>query len=380
MRFFINILISCVMVQVIGSCTNSGATHVDIEWRTSVLPEDKEGQPHEGLAGPLVGMIDNYVLIGGGANFPDKLPWEGGTKTYHKAVFIYQWINNNLEYKKSIVLPTTIAYSGNCSFGDKWFVAGGENENGLLRAVYKIGLSADLELELDTLPPLPYGLTATSMTCINGVLYVIGGDREQKSSDEIWRLDSQNDKAWKEVANLPEPLSNMVVATVEDKVYIAGGRRKQEGQVSPFSNRLYVYDPSQGTVVRLQDMPRTIAAAVGIAQGGRLYVLGGDKGETFHQVERLLLDAANEPNEQRKKEIIEEKNKLQIGHPGFSKEQLLYVVEENRWEVLLSDFPFEMPVTTTAIAVGKEHIVVPSGEIRAGVRTDNIFIGSIKEK
>lgn len=379
MRFIINILISCVMVQILSSCANKEPTAVDIQWRTSELPDNNEDQPHQGLAGPLVGMIDEYVLIGGGANFPDKLPWEGGTKTYHKTVFIYQWINNNLEYKKSIVLPTAIAYPGNFSFGDKWFVAGGENENGLLQGVYSVGLSTDLELTIDTLPSLPYGLTATSTICIDGVLFVIGGDREQKTSDEILRLDIENDHEWKVATVLPEPISNAVVTSVGDKVYVAGGRQKIEGQTSPFSSRLYVYDTKSRTVDRLQDMPRALAAAVGTAHGNRLYILGGDAGDTFHEVEKLILDATKESDALKKKRIIDKKNRLQMAHPGFSKQQLLYSIVEDRWEVLPEEFPFATPVTTTAIKVGHDGIVVPSGEIRAGVRTNNIFIGRIIE-
>ncbi len=37
-----------------------------------------------GLAGPFAGVHGNVLLIGGGANFPDQLPWDGGKKTWYQ--------------------------------------------------------------------------------------------------------------------------------------------------------------------------------------------------------------------------------------------------------------------------------------------------------
>ncbi|MFO0044239.1 MAG: galactose oxidase, partial [Armatimonadota bacterium] len=41
----------------------------------------------EGFAAPFAGMSHNQLLVAGGANFPDKRPWEGGTKVWYDKVF-----------------------------------------------------------------------------------------------------------------------------------------------------------------------------------------------------------------------------------------------------------------------------------------------------
>lgn len=39
------------------------------------------------MAGPFVGTHNGALLVAGGANFPGKLPWEGGTKVWHDTIF-----------------------------------------------------------------------------------------------------------------------------------------------------------------------------------------------------------------------------------------------------------------------------------------------------
>jgi N-acetylneuraminic acid mutarotase len=65
-------------------------------------------------------------------------------------------------------------------------------------------------------------------------------------------------------------------------------------------------------------------------------------------------------------------------HPGFSKDVLLYNVQTNKWSKI-GTIPFDSPVTTTAFKWGK-RIYIPSGEIRAGVRTPHILAVDIQNE
>ena len=44
----------------------------------------------EGFAGSYAGVSGNALLVAGGANFPDKRPWEGGTKIWYDRVFVLE--------------------------------------------------------------------------------------------------------------------------------------------------------------------------------------------------------------------------------------------------------------------------------------------------
>ena len=58
------------------------------------LPANTGMTVQPGLAGPYVGIDDDVLILAGGANFPEKLPWEGGEKVYYKEIFILQKLTN----------------------------------------------------------------------------------------------------------------------------------------------------------------------------------------------------------------------------------------------------------------------------------------------
>src|SRR5690606_35886311 len=59
------------------------------------IPALEQGQQSIGYAGMLGGNYQQYIIAAGGANFPDKMPWEAGTKKWHDEIFVYangQWV------------------------------------------------------------------------------------------------------------------------------------------------------------------------------------------------------------------------------------------------------------------------------------------------
>jgi N-acetylneuraminate epimerase len=89
-----------------------------------------------------------------------------------------------------------------------------------------------------------------------------------------------------------------------------------------------------------------------------------------------LIAAIHKESNVEKKEILnKEKIHLQSSHPGFSKEVLLYNTLKDEWKVIDS-MPFEVPVTTTAIR-WEDGVLIPAGEIKAGVRTPLVWQGKI---
>src|SRR6185369_2510250 len=43
-----------------------------------------------GVAGAFAGESGGALLVAGGANFPDKMPWEGGKKVWHDTVWVLE--------------------------------------------------------------------------------------------------------------------------------------------------------------------------------------------------------------------------------------------------------------------------------------------------
>jgi SSS family solute:Na+ symporter len=54
------------------------------------LPANSDMSVQPGLAGLYAGIDKDVLIVAGGANFPGKLPWEGGEKVYYNEIFILQ--------------------------------------------------------------------------------------------------------------------------------------------------------------------------------------------------------------------------------------------------------------------------------------------------
>jgi SSS family transporter len=157
---------------------------------------------------------------------------------------------------------------------------------------------------------------------------------------------------------------------VDDCVYLISGRRLGEDGAVEFLTDVYEFTPARyepeeydaksglytGEINpwrRRADAPRCVMAGTGIAVGqSHIFVLGGDDGALFDQVDTLK-DA----------------------HPGFPNDALAYHTITNTWT---SAGP--MPanhVTTTAVRWGSDTvadpIIIPSGEIRPRVRSPKVW-------
>ena len=82
----------------------------------------------------------------------------------------------------------------------------------------------------------------------------------------------------------------------------------------------------------------------------------------------------DEKDEQKREEQVKKRIALLDAHAGFTREVLLYNIVTDTWKKL-NPLPFGS-VTTTAIKWG-DDIIIPSGEIKAGVRTPLILMGKI---
>ncbi len=333
------------------------------------------------MAGPVTGVHNDVLIIGGGANFPDSMPWRGGKKKYYDEIYIYR------EYRKSLVLqeevaklPSAIAYTANCSTPQGIVYAGGENELGITNKVFLVQWDeAKKTVSSNELPELPLPLTNASAVYADNAIYLAGGETNTAVSSSFFKLDMKNVNAgWQALPDLPKPVSHTVMVALEGKsgnisIYLVGGRRRNGDGISDLYNTVFSFDTKKGIWEEKQSLPYKLSAGTGVAQGRKnILIFGGDKGETFHKTEKLIAAISAETNETKKSELIRQKNDLQSSHPGFSHDVLLYDIAKDEWKKL-GDIPFDSPVTTTALIWNKK-VLIPSGEIKAGVRTPQILV------
>ena len=292
------------------------------------LPSNN-GQPVSlGVAGPVTGVHGKMMFVAGGANFPDSMPWQGGKKKYYNRIDVFTKTSNHLvTVADNFTVPDKIAYAASCSTPNGVLYAGGENETGISDKAFLLKWDdATKSVVAEQLPALPVAVTNAAATSHSNIVFIAGGESREGVSDKCWSIDLSNSASgWKELESLPYPLS----------------------------------------------------AGTGVAIGSAGIILfGGDRGTTFSKVESYLSAISNATNETEKQQLIRQKNQLLTSHPGFSKEILLYNISTGKTKTA-GTVPYPVPVTTTAFWWDKV-VMIPSGEIKAGIRTPQVLMAKVK--
>lgn len=383
------LFISLIMATTDAFSQKKEVNHVD--WTTAAQLQNSDGSLSIGYAGPINGISNEVLIVSGGANFPDKMPWEGGKKSYSKTIHVLEKCKDQYTWNNEVksVLPEAIAYCGSTSTDLGVVYVGGENENGLSNKSYLLKWNAaKKEVEAKVLPDFPFAIANISLTHIGNTVYAVGGDEAAKSSDFFASLDlNEANPQWKALPNLPLALANAVVIAQKGKngvnIYVVGGRTKTASGISDLHNTTFVYDvknQSWNTAATISDgkSSTNFSAGAGVAVGSHsVLIVGGDDGVIFHQIETYLSQIAQAGSEELKAELIAKKNKLVTNHPGFFKGILLYNTLTNEWSKV-GDLPFLPHVTTPAVLWDKK-IILSNGEIKPGIRTPNVMLGTIKK-
>jgi N-acetylneuraminate epimerase len=360
-----------------------------VKWQLVAKLPDANGSVSTGFAGAINGVDNNVLIVAGGANFPDKLPWEGGRKHYADEVHIlhrngdtFLWDKNN-----ALKLPGPVAYCGNTSTPAGIVYAGGENDKGLSDKAYLLKWdTGNDKLAVKRLPNLPVAVTNIALTSINNVVYAVGGDGAVNSVSLFCCMDLNNQLAgWQILPALPLPLANTVAITQHgpkgNYVYVIGGRSKMPSGISTLHSTVFRYDLSKGVwenCAQIADGKKVtnFSAGAGVAFGKHsILIIGGDNGMVFHKIETYLARIKKAISPTEKDKLIKEKNELNINHKGFYKGVLLYNTLENTW-TKIGELPFAAHVTTTAVKWG-DDVVISNGEVKPGIRTPDVMLGRI---
>ncbi|MFN8353273.1 MAG: sodium/solute symporter [Spirosomataceae bacterium] len=360
-----------------------------IVWsKAGQLPNQKPQVPHIGVAGAFVGVHNEILLVAGGANFPEKMPWEGGKKVFHDEVFAFAKTAEGLKgIPITSHLPRRIAYGSSVSTAKGIVCAGGENENGGLKEVFLLAYNPQNQQTNTTiLPTLPVPISNALIAERNGKVYLAGGESGGKTIQRFLCLDlNQLEKGWETLPDLPIVVSHASGGIQSNgdgaSFFVFGGRAKKSDGLSTFYNESFAFDFKKNTWKKRKPFPIAtgLSAATDVAIGATyLIVISGDNGQTFRQVEKVNKLLGETTTEEEKAKLSTQKTQLLSNHPGFTQEVWLYNTITDQWS-LLEKIPAAGQVTTTAVKWGNE-IYLPSGEIRAGVRTPEIWKGTIQQK
>jgi N-acetylneuraminate epimerase len=305
----------------------------------------------EGFAGPFAGVSNGTLLVAGGANFPGKKPWDGGKKVWYDSVFVLE--ESNGEWKIAGNLPRLLGYGVSVTHGDGVVCVGGCDTDRHYADAFRLEWKAG-KLVTTRLPSLPKRLANACGALVGDVLYVAGGQEKPDSSDTVktaWRIDlSSKDPKWTELDIWPGGGRMLSVAAGFDGAFwMIGGVDLVVGQDEKIERRYlkdaYRFDPDKGWK-RIADLPYPIVAAPSPAPADAdgFAILGGDDGSQIG--------------------VGPEK------HRGFSKTILRFDRTKEKW---VEAGELSAPRVTVPCVVWNKAWVVPSGEMRPGVRSPEVW-------
>ena len=337
-----------------------------------------------GLAGAFTGSSDGVLFVAGGANFPDGMPWDGGTKAYHDSIYIWdgtQW--HSARHK----LRHKVAYGVAIPTADGLLCIGGQNNDRCLATVFRLRWDPKTkQVGLETLPSLPTPLSFAGGAAVtdgegkNAFAYLVGGQQEPHGSpgNHCYRLQTRGlmpsaEPRWETLEPLPGPRRGLpVVAAHGTTLLVFSGRdygpllSADSKEITPHCDVLGL-DTTTGVwtaprPLRVGDEkePRCVMAGSALTppQGAEILIFGGASGKHLHHAAGLAPEA--------KVDFLRH-------HPGFSRDVLSFDPETGACEVFgrLNE-PHRLPVTTTVTPLGTTMLLA-SGEISPGRRTARVW-------
>ena len=169
------------------------------------FPTEEQGFD-KGVSACYCGVINGYLYIAGGCNFPDKPVAEGGKKRFYKAIYAAK-LNaegDRLEWKTVGQMPQPAAYGVSVTYENSLIFVGGNNETGGLTTAIRLHPTAT-GMQQEALPSLPHALDNMAGAVVGHILYVVGGNCEGVATQRVWSLDLKNTakQGWKEEPSIP---------------------------------------------------------------------------------------------------------------------------------------------------------------------------------
>ena len=365
-----NISVICVVIAFMLSLTDAGATECKKETSARLPLENGRG-----VAAAFIGTSSDAVIIAGGSDFPDAFPWEGGKKFYSDAIWLLK--KSSAGYECVAVdgarLPRPLAGGVSASLNGSLYCFGGSDGVTPSADVLRLTVSGK-GVKVETVASLPEGFTPAAAAPYSGKIYVHGAAGLENA---LYAYNPSNN-TWTSLLACPSRVISEGACFIhkhngrENAMYLIGGRGTDETGLHIATN-VWEYLPTHNewnkkAAFVSEGEPVKLMYSSAVAYGsGHILVFGGDDGVEF--IKRMELEKA---------QATEELRDAFLSHQGFSNDIFAYHPITDTW-VTIDEAENPLPAVTTAVNFGGD-IVIPSGEARPGVRTDEILVFKLTDK
>jgi len=338
-----------------------------LEWsELQPLPDE------HGFAGSFAGVSGGALIVAGGANFSEDMPWDDGIKAYHDRIFVLEEPDGEWRVATER-LPKPIGYGVSVTVPseDAVICIGGNNADGTYGDAYQLSWSRG-KIEIKTLPALPVNSTQASGVAIGKAVYFASGEEGGKTHQKLFRLDlAKENLVWEELS-WPQDAPGRILSvagTADKNFYLFGGADlgSDKWDKRTYLTDAWKYNPKTEVWTQLADLPHHAAAGPtpAIQSGASHLLLLGGASRQFVDAQRALRPRTNGNG---------------FDHPGFPKKILAYHTITDTWvEAGIMPAGNPAPVTAAAVLWGKNY-VIPTGEIKPGIRSVQVLAAKLAPK
>ena len=296
----------------------------------------------KGVSAPFCGIVQDVLVVAGGANFPGKPLLEGGEKKVYADI----WCYTPEGWSHAGELPDSVAYGASFLAEDALILAGGNVKGKTSDKVWKLALSSGRAV-VSPLPPLPVPMEQCGWSQEGENLYLAGKEGVFTCRAGAFQ--------WHFLGKLPEPLLQPVLYAREGRLFLWGGFNPETLEVSDkgwcLEDGVWKEAPS------IPDGGTFVGATAALLPDGRLAVVGGVNREVFARALR------NTP---------EDRIPYLSQEPSWYRfRETVFLFDGTAWSRAVSH-PF-CALAGPGVAVGGKGLYVAGGEIKPGVRSPRIF-------
>lgn len=348
-----------------------------IEW-TKLSTNGLNGNLAKGVSAAYVAYINNKLIVAGGANFPDKLGFEGGSKALYDEVLLFDEVGN--VWKEIGKLPDAAAYGASVPLSDGALWIGGNTSSKSLSSVYRIRLTGDNTLDICSFPDLPKSMDNFAGCSLNGLVFVA-------NDSSFYFIDTNTDNIWKELPMYPGIARSQAVMTVMEQdanifIYLLGGFfGGSNDKVPVMANKIMRFSFTENKWEEIGELIDSdtnhffslTGATVMPIDNRHILCLGGVNYNVFlgaiTDLYEISVDSTISSEERKRKNIdfLRDYMTQDIEYYKFNKECRLYDTETNVWTTI-DVTPNAARAGASIVYDGKTAYVV-QGELKPGHRS-----------
>ncbi|MDD6611269.1 MAG: cyclically-permuted mutarotase family protein [Clostridiales bacterium] len=330
-------------------------------------------ETNKGTAGMLSGVSNGYIVVGGGANFPEDGPALGGTKKSYPDIYVLKQEDGQLVEVNHTTLDHEISYGASITTDDGIYYVGGSTAEGKGNQVLLVKADDAGEITVDTVGELPFTFSDGFAALKNDVLYVGAGKMDGQATNRVFSLDL-NTKKSTELAAMPNEATRTqcVSQLLGDSIYVFSGG-DQVAYTDGYRYSIEENEWEQVSDVQIGNEKISLLGANSVKLNEHsMLVVGGFNKDVYDNAVAQMAELKDEALNQFKLNYFgADPSELQ-----WNRKVLVYDADADTW-TSIGEVPFDAPCGEALILDG-DRIYSINGEIKPGTRTKHMYSGILQ--